>query len=244
MEDSQSIKRALEETEILKSPDKLISTSESTELHYFVLAEPIYLEMFKNEGPETKIREGWISWEKPRLLTPSYIMKMEGFSKEAEKALKMLAQKNPDLAGLFYKMRYKRKSVNTTTVSRTIEETYKRLEGDIKNEESLTAIIKGIDELWDVSLMKFIQQLVIKSAYMSQMPYYKDRGFVSTDNNGHTSVTRNLEGLPIAAKEDIEKMFNRVERGKMKPVELKQELDQWGVYEAYEDRFLDLFRKE
>ena len=49
---------ALRETEILLEPKELISTTKPTTLHYYVLTEPVYLEVFKNEGPETKIRQG------------------------------------------------------------------------------------------------------------------------------------------------------------------------------------------
>ncbi|GMU20477.1 MAG: hypothetical protein AMXMBFR13_05740 [Phycisphaerae bacterium] len=41
----------------------------------------------------------------------------------------------------------------------------------------------------------------------------------------------------------IEGMFDHAERDRSKAFELKQELDRLGVFEQYEDRFLDLFRK-
>lgn len=245
MKSEERIKQALEETEILKAPDSLISSSESTTLNYYVLAEPAYLEVFENEGPETKIRKGKITWDKPKLLTPDYILKMEGFSDEARKALQMIARRNPDLAGLLYKMKYKKEFENTSTVGAGIEKTFDRLKKEIDEEEdTLNVIIKGTDELWDVSLMKFVQELILKSAYFSQLPDYTNKGLIRRDESGTPVVTRNLEGLPIAAREEIEEMFDEVERGDLKPVKLKKELDKWGVYKAYEDRFLDLFRKE
>ncbi len=245
MEEKKRILSALEETEILKFPDKLISTSQSTTLHYYVLAEPYYLEALENEGHETRIREGKITWDKPKLLTPGYILTMEGFSEEAKKAFQIMARQNPDMAGLLYKMNYKKESIRTVTVSKTIEATYDRIKDDLKETGgTLTAVVKGVDELWDVSLMKFVQELIVKSAYSSQIPYYEERGHLSTDERGNSVVTRNLEGLPIAATEEIEMMFERVKEGNLDPSKLKQELDRWGVYKAYEDRFLDLFRKE
>lgn len=39
----------------------------------------------------------------------------------------------------------------------------------------------------------------------------------------------------------IEKMFNAAEKDKSKAQTLKIELDKWGLYKLYEDRFLDLF---
>ncbi|MFW5976883.1 MAG: hypothetical protein ACOCQS_02945, partial [Bacillota bacterium] len=83
MENNERLQQILDETEVLKYPDGLISTSKATTLHYYVLAEPYYLEVFDNEGPETKVREGEITWEKPKLLTPGYILKMEGFSEKS-----------------------------------------------------------------------------------------------------------------------------------------------------------------
>ncbi|ACL70997.1 hypothetical protein [Halothermothrix orenii] len=244
MEERKKIREALKETEILKFPDKLISPSQSTTLHYFVLAEPYYLEVLENEGPETKVREGKITWEKPKLLTPGYVLNMEGFSKEAKKALQLMSQNHPDLAGFLYKMNYKKESLRTFSVSKSIEQTSDRIKDEIKEKgDTMTAIIKGIDELWDVSLMKLVQELIIKSMYKSQIPYYEDRGFLSTDDKGYYVVTRNLEGLPIAVSEEIEKMFDRVKSGDLDPSVLKRELDRWGVFEAYQDRFFDLFRK-
>jgi len=245
MANSKRIRNALKETEILQSPKKLISTSESTTLHYYVLAEPAYLEVFENEGPETKIREGEITWDKPKLLTPGYILKMEGFSEEARDALKIMVGKHPDLAGLLYKMRYKKDYVNTSTVSKDINRTFHRIQSEIeKAGKELSVVIKGVDELWDVSLMKFVQEFIIQSAYKSQLPDYSRKGMLRMNESGDAVVTRNLEGLPIAAREEIEKMFAGVESGELEPAKLKQELDRWSVFTAYQDRFFDLFRKE
>ena len=48
-------------------------------------------------------------------------------------------------------------------------------------------------------------------------------------------------GLPKAAVNQIEEMFKSVQMGGS-PDMLKTELDKWGVYRYYEDRFLSLFR--
>lgn len=243
MEEENKIQEVLKETEILRSPEKLIATSRKTTLHYYVLAEPYYLDVFAGEGPETKIREGTITWEKPKLLTPEYILKMEGFSDQSKKVLQRLARQHPDLAGLLYKMKYKKGVEATETVAKSIEQTQEYLEEEIKNDDQLTVILKGVDEYWDVSLMKFLQELIIKSAFSSQLSDFADKGFVRMDESGNASVTRNFEGLPLAAREDIEQMFAKVKKGDLDPSKLKKELDRWGVYPNYEDRFLNLFRK-
>ena len=248
MKDKQRIKEVLENTEILLEPDDLISTDHDTTLHYYVLSKPYYLDEFPDEGPETKVREGKITWEKPKLLTPDYMINMSGFSGEAKEAMQMIASDNPDLAGLLYKMNYRKESISTFTISRELEkaeaEIRDKIDQDDDKDDNLTVIIKGVDELWDVSLMKFIQNLVVKSAYKSQLPDYEEKGFLSTDDQGYSVVTRNLEGLPIAASEEIEKMFEMVKNGDEDPSRLKKELDHWGVFNAYQDRFFDLFRED
>ncbi len=85
---------------------------------------------------------------------------------------------------------------------------------------------------------------MIKSAFSSQLSDYAQNGYVRMDESGGPKVTRDLEGLPISAREDIERMFSRVKKGDLDPNKLKKELDFWGVYSQYEDRFLELFRKE
>ncbi len=244
MESPERILHAIKKTKILKAPEKLISTSRPTTLHFYVLAEPAYLEIFKNEGPETKIREGKISWEKPRLLTPGYLLDMEGFSSEAREAMKLLAGQHPDLAGVLYRMKYKREEAHIVTVPHTIMEAFRRLERKIEDQDNpFSVVIQGLDELWDVSLMKYVQELILKSAIQSQLPYYENKGYIRRDGKGY-SITRSLEGLPLVARQEIEKMFARVKEGDLDPAALKQELDRWGVFPAFEDRFFDLFKKE
>lgn len=244
MESPERILYALKQTKILKAPEELISTSRPTTLHFYVLAEPAYLEVFKNEGPETKIRQGTISWEKPRLLTPGYLLDMEGFSSEAREAMRLLASQHPDLAGILYRMKYKRDEAEVVTVPHTIMEAFRRLERRIEDQNnSFSVVIQGLDELWDVSLMKYVQELILKSAVKSQLPYYESKGFIRREGMGYL-VTRSLEGLPLVARQEIEKMFAQVKDGDLDPAVLKQELDRWGVFPAFEDRFFDLFKKE
>ncbi len=38
-------------------------------------------------------------------------------------------------------------------------------------------------------------------------------------------------------------MFEMVKHGDMEPKDLKIELDRWGLFELYQDRFFDLFRR-
>jgi len=50
--------------------------------------------------------------------------------------------------------------------------------------------------------------------------------------------------IPESAKKNIEKLFLEAKKDIAKAQELKKELDRWSIYKEYEDRFLDLFRRQ
>jgi hypothetical protein len=51
------------------------------------------------------------------------------------------------------------------------------------------------------------------------------------------------DGVPAEARLNIEDMFRRLKEGIIGPRELQQELERWGLFEAYQDRFLAAFRR-
>ncbi len=51
------------------------------------------------------------------------------------------------------------------------------------------------------------------------------------------------EKVPAVIIEKIEKLFEKAKISREMAVQLKEELDRWDIYPLYEDRFLDLFRK-
>ena len=53
-----------------------------------------------------------------------------------------------------------------------------------------------------------------------------------------------LTKLPLSVKDKIEKLLEQAKTDISKASELKTDLDKWNVYNEYEDRFLDLFRKK
>jgi len=48
-------------------------------------------------------------------------------------------------------------------------------------------------------------------------------------------------GIPADVRIRIEKLFESARKGDIEPRELKDELDRWGVFHDYEDRFFALF---
>jgi hypothetical protein len=244
MEMNERIRQALEQSEILRPPRQLLSTFGSSVVHYYVLTEPAYTEI-ETKSVETVIREGRITWGQPTILTPGYMLKVEGFSGEARQAFEMLATQNPNLAGILYKLEFKKEFERLNIVSGALEEVFRKLDGEIdKKGESLSTIIKGVDELWDVSLSKFIHEMMVKSAHFTQLPDFARKGLINIDGAGYPVITRDPLGIPLAIKSEIENLFGQVRNGELPASKLKEELDRWEVFEQYQDRFFDLFTKK
>ena len=230
--DDERIKYVVEHTEILRSPKQTISTFGMTNIYYYLLTEPVYSELTKNVT-ETVIREGRVIAERPRVVTPYYLSRLEGFSLEARKYFDMLVRiHGANAPGLFYA--YKNEPKELSIVSDNLLSVVNKLNAEIdKRGDPLTSIIKGEDELWDVSLMKFIYE-VTRSSLRDNLRQMGTRGLLDTDANG----------IPADVRLRIEELFTKVLRGEYEPYELKAELDRWGLFEEYEDRFLAIFKKK
>ena len=98
--------------------------------------------------------------------------------------------------------------------------------------DQLASIILGEDQMWDVSLLKFIYELT-KNSVGDNVKQLGTRGLLDVDG----------KGVPAEARLRIEGLFARVAAGQMEPRVLKEELDRWGLFGEYEDRFLALFRR-
>ena len=146
------IEYAVWRTEVIRLPKQKLATFGTTNIHYYLLTEPAYKELTKG-ADETVVREGRVIAERPRIVTPYYLSHLEGFSHEARRYLDALIKAyGHDAPGLFYSYRNEAKGLNIVSDNwRTVVD---RLNAEIdKHGDPLAAIIKGEDELWDLSLI-------------------------------------------------------------------------------------------
>jgi hypothetical protein len=100
-----------------------------------------------------------------------------------------------------------------------------------KKGDPLVSIIKGQDDLWDISLLKFIYEITERSL-KNNFSQLGSQGLLQTDAGG----------IPAGARSRIEELFRQVARGETSPHELERELYRWGIFEEYQDRFFALVR--
>jgi len=224
MEADEKIKHALQQTELIRAPRRELDTFGSSIIDYYVVTELV--------GNLSVVRNGKVFAEKPKIVTPAYLVNVEGFSEQAKKYISMMARERPYESGIFY--RYKNEPGGMNVISEPIKQVIDNLSSQIEEQHNpLSTIIKGVEELWDVSLLMFIYELTNKSV-RTNMDEFNRRGFLDID----------ASGVPEGARDYIEELFERASRNLSRAPELVVELNRWGIFPEYQDRFFALFRRE
>jgi hypothetical protein len=223
MEMDDRIKYALEHTELIRAPRQELDTFGSSVIDYYVVTELV--------GNLSVVRDGKVIAERPKIVTPAYLVNIEGFSEQAKRYISMMAQERPYESGIFY--RYKNEPKGMNVVSEPIGQVINKLSSQIEEQHNpLGTIIRGVEELWDVSLLMFIYGLTTRAA-RTNMAEFDRRGFLDIDTSG----------VPQGARDYIEELFEKASRNLSRAPELVVELNRWGLFPEYQDRFFALFRR-
>lgn len=145
--EDERIRYAVEHTEVVRPPRERLATFGSTNVYYYLVTEPLYTDIF-GKTKETVVREGKIIWERPRIVTPSYLTNLfEGFSENAKRYAEMITREHgPHIPFLQYI--HKNEPKELSIVSDSIDMIIHKLNEKIDREgDPLSTIIKGIDEL-------------------------------------------------------------------------------------------------
>ena len=224
MKMDDKIKYVLEHTELIRAPRQELDTFGSSVIDYYVVTELV--------GNVSVVRDGKVIAERPKIVTPAYLVNVEGFSEQAKRYIAMMAQESPYESGIFY--RYKNEPKGMNVVSEPVRQVINKLSSQIEEQHNpLSTIIKGVEELWDVSLLMFIYGLTTRSV-RTNMAEFNRRGFLDID----------ASGVPQGARDYIEELFEQVRGNLSRVPELAVELHRWGLFPEYEDRFFALFRRK
>jgi hypothetical protein len=223
MEIDEKIKYAIEHTEVVRPPRQSLATFGTTNIYYYLVTELM--------ESTNVVREGRVIAAKPKIVTPAYLINLEGFSNQAKRYIEMMAEKYPHEAGIFYSYKNEPKEMNivSDTQVKVVDNIRQQIES---HGDPLTAIIKGVEDMWDVSLLKFTYELTSRSVY-NNVTEMESRGLLRLDN----------DGIPADARNQIEGLFEKTRRDPSFAPILVTELKRWGLFHQYQDRFLSLFKQ-
>ena len=164
---------AIENTRIIVAPVRAIETFGQTSFRFRLVTEPM------DEIGSVRLRQGMIHAERPRLLAPQYISKLllEGFGERAQGFAGWIEEQKA-----FHILRYgfslKKTDLSEQLFKEPKEDFLLRLEEELRREDDpLNVLIEGIDDAWEVCLMKFTMDLIQRSSG-ENVAEWKRRGLI------------------------------------------------------------------
>ena len=152
---------AIENTEVILAPQGRIATFGQTSFRFYLISELL------DQVNDVRVRDGRIHAERPQILTPDHYARLllEGFGDQARQFAEQLRERAANVAVLRYGFRFRKTDVTERTVrsplTAVIDETKARVE---RLDEPLSAVIQGVDDAWEVCLLKFTIDLIERSS--------------------------------------------------------------------------------
>ncbi|KPJ87289.1 MAG: hypothetical protein AMS17_08950 [Spirochaetes bacterium DG_61] len=125
----------------------------------------------------------------------------------------------------------------------------------IENPKSSLAVLKAFSKYTDINLdfsslvqmAKFVEEEIDRVSKSTKQTLFGDE--TSKEETEEKEVreegaVKGQDRVPSEVRDRIEYLFELAENDISKAGELKKELDRWGIFQEYEDRFLDLFGRK
>ena len=151
---------AIENTQVILAPEQQIATFGTTSFRFYLISE------LMDRVDQVRIRNGKIHAERPQILTPEHFSRLllEGFGEKAQRYVDQLRDHVRDVAVLRYGFQFRKTEVTENTVRDTMEAVIARTKLKVEHsEEPLSAVIQGVDDAWEVCLLKFTIDLIQRS---------------------------------------------------------------------------------
>ncbi|MEO6052622.1 MAG: hypothetical protein ABIP97_01275 [Chthoniobacterales bacterium] len=165
---------ALENTRVIREPQKRIETFGSTSFRFLLVTELL------DFADRVCVRDGRIEAERPRLVSPHNYQKLllEGFGDDARNYAEWMEKQGPNMKILRYGFEFRKKDISEHLVHEPKQAVIDKLtrELDSKN-DPMSVLIEGVDEAWEVCLLKFTVDMIQRSAG-ENVGEWKRRGLI------------------------------------------------------------------
>lgn len=168
------IQYALENTHVLHEPDRRIDTFGSTQFEFQLVTE------LMDTAGAVRVREGRIEAEKPLILRPEFGAQFdfEGFGPEAAAFGDFLLHNLKKLAILKYGFKFRKGEISEQVVHEPMDHVCGKLLTDIRTTGNpMRAVIQGVDDTWEICLLKFTVEMIEKSCNINLFDF-KRRGLI------------------------------------------------------------------
>jgi len=218
---------AVNNTEIVVTPKRHLETFGHTLLHYHLVAE-----MMDSVG-KVRVRTGRMQAMRPQIITPQAYSEMilEGFGEEAAKYARWLRDNEEDIHILRYGYVLRQENFSEEMITDSFEAVLERVQKGVESSsDPFAAVIKGVDEPWDVCLVKLFWTMVQQSAKTNIIEMAKRRMFEMQD------------GVAYPIRQEIEAAFEMARIDASKISSLARLLHKHEVFDKFEERFFAVVR--
>jgi len=178
MHSQDNIQYALAMTKVLHEPDRRIDTFGETRFEFQLISE------LMDEVGRVRIRSGEMDAQRPRIMRPETYrdVELDGFDEETSERFERMVEKfrseGRDMAFLQYGFRFRRGKVREEIVHEPIEQVRERVLEDLrKSGNPALAVIEGVDDTWEISILKFSFEMIIRSQEINAFDF-KRRGLL------------------------------------------------------------------
>ena len=152
---------AIEHTQVIVAPEQKIATFGNTSFHFYLISE------LMDRVDQIRVRNGKIHAERPQILAPDHFSRLllEGFGDKAQRYAEQLRERLHNMAVLRYGFQFRKTDVREETLRDSIDAVISRTKRRVEDSnEPLSAVIHGVDDAWEVCLLKFTIDLIERSA--------------------------------------------------------------------------------
>jgi hypothetical protein len=152
---------AIENTQVILAPEQQIATFGSTSFNFYLISE------LMDHVDQVRVRNGKIHAERPQILAPEHYsnLLLEGFGEKAQHYVDQLRERLRNIAVLRYGFQFRKTDVTEETLRDSIDAVINRTKRRVENaNEPLSAVIQGVDDAWEVCLLKFTIDMIERSS--------------------------------------------------------------------------------
>ena len=152
---------AIENTQVILAPERQIATFGGTSFHFYLISE------LMDRVNQVRVRNGKIHAERPQILTPEHFRRvlLDGFGEKAQHYMDQLHDHLRNIAVLRYGFQFRKTDVTEETVRDSMDAVITRTKRRVENaNEPLSAVIQGVDDAWEVCLLKFTIDMIERSS--------------------------------------------------------------------------------
>lgn len=174
MNSPDNVQYALETTEVLYEPDRRIDTFGATRFEFVLLSE------LMDSVNQVRIRSGEVEANRPQIIRPEEYseVEFEGFGEGARRLYRWMEEKGITAPLLKYGFQFRRGAVKEELVHDPIEAVRGRVVEDARQRGNpMQAVIEGVDDAWEISVLKFTFEMVEKSRGINLFDF-KRRGML------------------------------------------------------------------